>query len=140
MFLPEIDIKATKANAKRKLREYPRWKRLANDSNGQHITASYSFEPRQKNLAPNRAVERLAINKVDAENELEAIEQAVTGISEQELREIICKKYLSPYKITDKEIYNDMLCSETYLYNRVQEAVINFAELYRAGELVIWEE
>ncbi|HEQ3678279.1 TPA: ArpU family transcriptional regulator, partial [Streptococcus pyogenes] len=30
-FFPEINIQKTKSNAKRKLREYPRWRRIAND-------------------------------------------------------------------------------------------------------------
>lgn len=50
MFLPELDINATKANAKRKLREYPRWRRIANDIDKQKITSSFSFEPRQNIL------------------------------------------------------------------------------------------
>lgn len=43
MFLPELDINATKANAKRKLREYPRWRRIANDIDKQKITSSFFF-------------------------------------------------------------------------------------------------
>ena len=40
---PEINTEKTKANAKRKLREYPRWRRVANDVDGQKITATYTF-------------------------------------------------------------------------------------------------
>ncbi|MCK1191456.1 ArpU family phage packaging/lysis transcriptional regulator [Streptococcus uberis] len=139
MFLPELDINATKANAKRKLREYPRWRRIANDIDKQKITSSFSFEPRQKYSSPNKAVETIAINRVDAELELEAIEQAVNGIDDQLLRKIIYLKYLSPQKVRDKEIYMDMLYSETFFYNKLSEAIVCFAEIYRGGELLCWK-
>ncbi|WP_321538015.1 ArpU family phage packaging/lysis transcriptional regulator, partial [Streptococcus suis] len=73
-FFPEVDFEKTKANAKRKLKEYPRWRRVANDVDGQKVTAVYTFEPRQTHGNPSRPVERLAINRADAEAELEAIE------------------------------------------------------------------
>ena len=79
-FFPEINTEKTKANAKRKLREYPRWRRVANDVDGQKVTAVYTFEPRQTSGNPSRPVERLAINRVDAEAELEAIEYAINNL------------------------------------------------------------
>ncbi|MGU7972637.1 ArpU family phage packaging/lysis transcriptional regulator [Streptococcus suis] len=74
-FFPEINTEKTKANAKRKLREYPRWRRVANDVDGQKVTATYTFEPRQANGNPSRPVERLAINRIDADAEIKALEK-----------------------------------------------------------------
>ena len=79
-FFPEIDAENTKRNAKRKLKEYTRWRRIANDVDGQKVTAMYTFEPRQANGNPSKPVERLAINLVDAESELEAIEYAINNL------------------------------------------------------------
>lgn len=45
-----INEKQTIKNAKKKLREYPRWREIAHDSAKQRITASYTFEPRSKNI------------------------------------------------------------------------------------------
>lgn len=83
-FFPEINIQKTKSNAKRKLREYPRWRRIANDVDTQKVTATYSFEPRQPYGTPSKPVERLALNRVSAEQELDAIERAVNGIFDPE--------------------------------------------------------
>ncbi|MDE7507663.1 ArpU family transcriptional regulator, partial [Streptococcus agalactiae] len=98
-------MQKTKSNAKRKLREYPRWRRIANDVDTQKVTATYSFEPRQSHGTPSKPVECLALNRVSAEQELEAIEQSVSMILEPEKRRILYDKYLSPYKNADKVIY-----------------------------------
>ncbi|HEP5589437.1 TPA: ArpU family transcriptional regulator, partial [Streptococcus pyogenes] len=111
-FFPEINIQKTKSNAKRKLREYPRWRRIANDVDTQKVTATYSFEPRQPHGVPSKPVERLALNRVSAEQELDAIEQAVSMILEPERRRILYDKYLAPYKKADKVIYTELCMSE----------------------------
>ncbi|HFU4471416.1 TPA: ArpU family phage packaging/lysis transcriptional regulator, partial [Streptococcus suis] len=93
-FFPEVNIEKTKANAKRKLKEYSRWRRVANDVDGQKVTAVYTFEPRQGHGNPSRPVERLAINQVDAEAELEAIEYAINNLLNPTRRCILYEKYL----------------------------------------------
>lgn len=137
MFFPEIDINKTKANAKRKLREYPRWKRVAQDVDTQKITATYSFEPRQAHSSPSRPVERLAINRVDAESELEAIENAFNGLFYSEYRRIIYDKFLNPFKKPDREIYTELCMSESTYYDELENALLAFAELYREGVLIV---
>ena len=91
MLLPEIDEKATIRGCKRKLREYPRWREIAHDSAEQRITQEFTFMPRGGN-GVSRPVENIAVRRVDAMNELEAIEQAVSGyivqISQNTDREI----------------------------------------------------
>ncbi|MCK1246244.1 ArpU family transcriptional regulator [Streptococcus uberis] len=136
VFFPEIDVKMTKSNAKRKLREYPRWRRIANDVDNQKITATYSFEPRQPHGSPSKPVERLAINRVDAESELEAIEWAVSNILEPDRRRILYDKFLNPYKKSDKVIYSEMNYSEKLYYDTLDGALLSFSELYREGALM----
>lgn len=140
MFFPEIDEKKTIANAKRKLREYPRWKRIAQDVDNQKVTATYSFEPRQAHGTPSRPVEKLAINRVDAESELEAIEHSVNNILEAERRKILIDKYLSCYKKPDKIIYTELCISESTFYDELEIALMAFAELYREGSLIVEKE
>lgn len=135
-FFPEINIKKTKANAKRKLREYPRWKRVAGDVYCQKVTQTFSFEPRQAHGSPSRPVERLAINRADASSELEAIEWAVNGIIEPVDRKILFEKYLATFTKYDKEIYIELDISESLYYSIIDRALLSFAELYRNGSLL----
>lgn len=72
----EINEKQTIKNAKKKLREYPRWREIAHDSAEQRITANYTFEPRSKNNNRSNIVATLAVRRMNAINELEAIEEA----------------------------------------------------------------
>ncbi|WP_300784635.1 ArpU family phage packaging/lysis transcriptional regulator [Streptococcus sp. 19428wC2_LYSM12] len=136
-FFPEIDEKQTIRNAKRKLREYPRWRRIAGDVNGQKVTATYSFEPRQSHGSPSRPVEKLAINRVDAIAELEAIEYAVGHLLDPYHRRILYEKFLRSSPKHDFEIYNDLFMSEGSYYHALSIALIEFAEIYRQGRLLV---
>lgn len=136
-FFPEVNIEKTKANAKRKLKEYPRWRRVANDVDGQKVTAVYTFEPRQTHGNPSRPVERLAINRVDAEAELEAIEYAINNLLNPTHRRILYEKYLYAGKRYDFEIYNDLYLSEASFYIELNDALLSFAEQYRSGVLLV---
>ncbi|MEE3742572.1 ArpU family phage packaging/lysis transcriptional regulator [Streptococcus dysgalactiae] len=136
-FFPEIDIKKTKSNAKRKLREYPRWRRIANDVDTQKVTATYSFEPRQPHGVPSKPVERLALNRVSAEQELDAIERAVNGIFDPEYRLILIDKYLLTYPKTDCDIYTKLGYEKSQYYNMLDNALMSFSELYKEGMLLV---
>lgn len=136
-FFPEIDEKATIKNAKRKLREYPRWRRVANDVNGQKVTQTYSFELRNPSGSPSRPVENLAIRKVDALAELDAIEYAVNCLLNPNHRRILYEKFLKDHRSYDFEIYSGMYLSETSFYIELGEALTAFAEQYRSGCLIV---
>ncbi|HFI0700773.1 TPA: ArpU family phage packaging/lysis transcriptional regulator [Streptococcus suis] len=135
-FFPEIDIEKTKANAKRKLKEYPRWRRVANDVDGQKVTATYTFEPRQAHGNPSRPVERLAINKVDAEAELEAIEYAVSHLFDPMHRKLLHERYLIPYPKSHFELREEIGYEKSQYYDMISSALLAFAELYRGSILV----
>ncbi|HFI0264710.1 TPA: ArpU family phage packaging/lysis transcriptional regulator [Streptococcus suis] len=135
-FFPEIDIEKTKANAKRKLKEYPRWRRVANDVDGQKVTAVYTFEPRQAHGNPSRPVERLAINRVDAEAELEAIEYAVSHLFDPMHRKLLHERYLIPYPKSHFELREEIGYEKSQYYDMISSALLAFAELYRGSILV----
>lgn len=97
MLLPEIDEKATIRGCKRKLREYPRWREIAHDSAEQKITQEFTFMPRGGS-GVSRPVENIAVRRVDAMNELEAIEQAVSGLYRPDYRRILIEKYLDTHR------------------------------------------
>ncbi|MEG3244500.1 ArpU family phage packaging/lysis transcriptional regulator [Streptococcus suis] len=135
-FFPEVNIEKTKANAKRKLKEYPRWRRVANDVDGQKVTATYTFEPRQAHGNPSRPVERLAINKVDAEAELEAIEYAVSHLFDPMHRKLLHERYLIPYPKSHFELREEIGYEKSQYYDMISSALLAFAELYRGSILV----
>jgi len=123
-------------NAKRILRGYLRWRRVANDIDGQKVTTTYSFMPRSQSFSRNSQVEKLAIRKVDAELELDAIEQAVSGLHDPLYRRILYEKYLQWDCKKDETISMDLAISESSYYDILDKALIAFAELYRNGEQI----
>ena len=135
-FFPEINEAKTKENAKKILKGYPRWRRVANDKNGQKVTTTYSFMPRNPGRDTTSQVEKLAIRKVDAEMELDAIEQAVSELHDPYYRRIIYEKYLVWHRKKDETIYNELAISESSYYEILDKALLAFAELYRNGEQV----
>jgi len=135
-FFPEINETKTKENAKRILKGYPRWRRVANDTDGQRVTTTYSFMPRNPSSVRDSQVEKLAIRKVDAEIELDAIEQAVSRLHDPLYRRILFEKYLQWNCKKDETIAMDLSLSESSYYDILDKSLMAFAELYRNGEQV----
>lgn len=135
-FFPEINESKTRENAKKILRGYPRWRRVANDKDGQKVTPTYSFMPRNPSSDTTSQIEKLAIRKVDAEMELDAIEQAVSELHDPYYRRILFEKYLDKYRKKDQTIYTALSISESSYYETLDKALLAFAELYRNGEQV----
>ncbi|HEM3468840.1 TPA: ArpU family transcriptional regulator [Streptococcus suis] len=133
---PEVDVSKTKDNAKKILRGYPRWRRIANDFDGQKVTQEYTFIPRNLSSSPSRQVEKLAIRKADALSELEAVEQAVSNLLDPYSRVILFEKYLARTPGKDYTIYSDLGLSESTYYDLLDKALLEFAEIYRNGEQV----
>lgn len=133
---PDVDVGKTKENAKKILRGYPRWRRIANDFDGQKITQEYTFMPRNLSSSPSKPVEKLAIRKTDALLELEAIEQAISNMFDPYSRLILFEKYLAREPNKDYTIYSDLGISESSYYDLLNKALFEFAEIYRNGEQV----
>ena len=136
MELMEINEKETIMNAKKKLREYPRWREIARDSAEQRITANYTFEPRSKSNHRSNIVETLAVRRIDAMNELEAIEEAHRNIIDERYRVIICRRFLQSPPSPNWAIGQELGYAKTKFQELVNEACLAFAENYRNGELV----
>ena len=135
-FFPEINEVKTKENAKKILKGYPRWRRVANDKNGQKVTTTYSFMPRNPGSDTTSQVEKLAIRKVDAEIELDAIEQAVSRLHDPLYRRILFEKYLQWNCKKDETIAMDLSLPESSYYDILDKSLMAFAELYRNGEQI----
>ena len=109
---------------------------MANDKDGQKVTPTYSFMPRNPSSDTTSQIEKLAIKKVDAEMELDAIEQAVSELHDPYYRRILFEKYLDKYRKKDQTIYTALAISESSYYETLDKALLAFAELYRNGEQV----
>lgn len=136
MLLPEIDEKATIKRCKRKLREYPRWREIAHDSAEQRITANYTFEPRSKNNNRSNIVETLTLRRMNAINELEAIEEAYRNIIDERYRVIIYRRFLQSPPVPNWVIAQELGYARTRFQELVNLACLAFAENYRNGELL----
>lgn len=137
LFFPEIDENKTIKQAERKLKEYPRLKRMVGEAEEQTVTASYSFQPRGNKPTRTSQVENIVARKDEAERELEAIEQAVNLVSNDLYREIIFKSYLQAKKEHDYIIFGDLGLSHTTYYEYRDKALVEFAEGYRNGILLV---
>lgn len=137
MELMAINEKQTIKNVKKKLREYPRWREVARDSAEQRITANYTFEPRSKSIHRSNIVETLAVRRIDAMNELEAIEEAHRNIIDERYRVIIYRRFLQATPAPNWVIAQELGYARTKFQELVNEACLSFAENYRNGELLV---
>ncbi len=137
MIVAELDTKKTIEKAESTLEKYKMWRNIANDFQEQKITQQYTFEPRQSVSKPNQQVEKLALNHVEAENELEAIEYSVSNILQPELRLILIYKYLKPHPLSREEIMELIGYEETRYHELLNIALVSFAEIYRKGILLV---
>ncbi|MGT2926876.1 ArpU family phage packaging/lysis transcriptional regulator [Streptococcus cuniculipharyngis] len=138
-FFPEIDVEKTKANAKRKLEEYRCWREVANDEHEQRITQVLSFMPRTTGSRPNQVVETLVVNKVSAEQEIEAIERGFNKILSERHRYILLHKHLLNEVEYDYVIYGDLGYESARYYELLEEAYLSFANTYRSGILLVYK-
>lgn len=135
--LPIVDEEATIARCKRKLGEYPTWRVIAQDAAEQRVTQVFTFEPRGGH-SPSKAVENLAIRKVQAEQELEEIEQAQSRMFNPDYRLIIFRKYLEFPSSTNYMIGQELGVESTAFQKMLRNALLAFAHSYRDGVLVVW--
>lgn len=127
------ELKKGKALATKKLKEFQRWRAVAQlpkielDEAGSAVKL-YEFDPEDYE---NRPMEHLKI----APYEVNEIIRAVNGIEEEQGRRALIMTYLTYPKVTVLEQEQILLVSETQYYVRKGEALIQFFETYRGGEL-----
>ncbi|MBC9722541.1 MAG: transcriptional regulator [Lactobacillus sp.] len=129
----EIDKKLTKRNAYEVLKLYRRYSRMAGEELIPKITDNYLFELKTVELSHIK-VER----QLQAFKELQAITEAINSIDKQYLRQILIEKYCKWHNKKDYIIYNELMMSETNFYLKLERGVIEFAEVYRGGQLLVF--
>ena len=85
----------------------------------------------------SRPVENIAVRRVDAMNELEAIEQAVSGLYRPDYRRILIEKYLEFPPKPNWQIAQSIGFERTAFQELLNNSILAFAELYRDGRLIV---
>ena len=134
----QLDNKMTKENAKKVLENYRLLKKIAGETFTSKVTAMYSFEPRSHTNVVSKPIENHIVRQETARREAELIELAISRMLDVEERRILIGKYCSFPVMTDKELYLDSGLDDATFYRRWELALFSFAELYKAGELLVF--
>ena len=116
------------------LNNYKRYVRIAGKSYEQHLTASYSFEPKSNTNRLSQPIENMVTAKVEAQQILDNIYEAMNSISQNE-RVMLVDHYLKD-KVNDYYIEQVLNFSRATYYNKLKQARVAFAEVFGNGELL----
>jgi len=139
-FLKEIDKQSTKNNAYKLLKQYRRFSRMAGEEYTPKLTPTYTLEPKtvRSYNSGSSQTEALVTRRVSAWNEMEAIMKAINRVIDPLVRQVLIEKYCKWQIRTDCEIYMELGYSESEFYRKLERGVIEFAEAYRGGELLVF--
>lgn len=139
-FLKEIDKQSTKNNAYKLLKQYRRFSRMAGEEYTPKLTPTYTLEPKtvRSYNSGSSQTESLVTRRVSAWNEMEAIMKAINRVIDPLVRQVLIEKYCKWQIRTDCEIYMELGYSESEFYRKLERGVIEFAEAYRGGELLVF--
>ncbi|MFC4771898.1 ArpU family phage packaging/lysis transcriptional regulator [Enterococcus hermanniensis] len=131
----EIDVRETKFKAKRILASYRRLSRIAGQDEINLRSPIISDMPRTPSSYTNKSEDATCI-RVDAENELNEINAALNRISRIS-KEIISMTFCENEKLTAFAIGSELGYSERSIKDLKAEALLEFADVYRDGKLIV---
>ena len=135
----EIDEKATQAKAKKILQTYRRLCRIAGSEYTLRIASAFSDQPRSKNNQPNKGLETFVVKRLDAEREKAEIDNAISLLSSDVYKEILIRRFCKARQCSNICIYMELDLSESEFYREQSKALLEFAEWYKAGELLVFK-
>ena len=135
MLLQEVDIKKTKANARRTLKNYRRLERIVGRSSIDIKSPIISDMPRIP--THGNKIEDAIVQLADAEVEINAIITALMKLSLIS-RQILHYSYCSRDMFTNYKISREIGYSERSVERMKSIALIEFAEAYRNGKLIAY--
>ena len=135
-----LDSEKTKQAAKNTLEAYRFLKRVSGEKFSSKVTAVYSFEPRSYTGTVSNPIESHMVRQVAAQQRVDEIEQAINMMTEAFHKQLLYEKYCVMKERKDIEIYMMLEYSETEFYRMLDEALFNFAEVYRYGELLVFKD
>lgn len=135
----EIDEKATQAKAKKILQTYRRLCRIAGSEYTLRSTSAFSDQPRSKNNQPSKGLETFVVKRLDAERERAEIDKAINLLSSDMYKEILIRRFCKARQCSNICIYMELDLSESEFYREQSKALLEFAEWYKAGELLVFK-
>jgi len=133
--IPEIDKRKTKMNARKVLAQYRKWERIAGKSSIDIKSPLISDMPRTLGVSVNKSQDGI-VERVDAEINRDAILRALAALSWRS-RQILSMTYCEPEKASVYEISVVMRYSEIAIKKYRSVALMEFAEAYKHGQLLI---
>lgn len=130
----DLDKKQTKENAKAVLKSYNSLRQLVRHEHIQEISDEYLFEPLRTHTIGFRAIGKTHEKAII---EIEHIEQSINRLDPVS-RFILINKYCKQPK-KDIAVYTRLDMYESQFYRELTKALITFAETYRGGELLVFE-
>lgn len=131
----DIDTKETKLRAKRVLATYRRLSRIAGQDEINLRSPIITDMPRTPSSYTNKSEDATCI-RIDAENELRAIDTAISRVS-QISKEIISMTFCENDKLTAFAIGMEIGYSERSVKDLKAQALLEFADVYRGGKLIV---
>lgn len=132
-----MNKKQARKYADRKLKEFERWQRIAQDDTLTY-TDDYILQAEMEDFQP---VERLEINRETAQQEMNAMKSAINSINDTRIRQLLVLNYLE-YKSVEqvrtriKSKYKPYKAIEARQYHNLKKvALLEFAKRYRNGVL-----
>lgn len=132
-----MNKKQARKYADRKLKEFDRWQRIAQDDTLTY-TDDYILQAEMEDFQP---VERLEINRETAQQELNAMKSAINSINDTRLRQLLVLNYLESKSVEQvrtriKSTYKPYKAIEARQYHNLKKvALLEFAKRYRNGVL-----
>lgn len=134
----EVDEIKTADKARALLNNYFRIERIAGESYSPRLTASYSQVPKGYTGTVSNPTEKMVARKLDAQSELVAIHEAVSLLSDQ-AQILIKAKYMNRADFSTVAVYMDLAMSESSFYRKMRIALVEFAEAYKCGTLLVYK-
>ena len=129
----ELDKRQTINNAKSVLNVYRRMERIAGSP---YVPNANRTSNNALNIDISALENTRQNRKFIAELERDCMREAIEKIQPQELKTILVEKYCIPVKKSNIELYYDLGRSESAFYRDLDDALLEFAAIYKNGKLL----
>ncbi|WP_254613507.1 ArpU family phage packaging/lysis transcriptional regulator [Streptococcus suis] len=131
-----IDEKKTIAITKRYLKQYPRLKTIARTTTT--LQSNWNVSDKVKSGTTRNTQEDRLLNAITVSQEVEEIERAISNLDKLHC-DILTEKYIKRQK-SDYGIHQDMNISESCFYKTLRTALVDFACIFKNGELLQYKD
>ena len=136
--LPDVDVEATKKNARRILRQYSRLEREAGKNYSQRLTVEISDMPRGSASIRSTPLEDMVTKKVTAEKKAWEILEAVYMLPRIS-KEVLWYSYIYKDHWSISKIARALDYSDKAVEKYKSRALLEFAEAYQPKQLQVFK-